>query len=84
MCVTFSEDGNQGKRDGAGHFFPDAGPARTLKGAEDIYEQTVVKPVPSQGSGRALSLPKGRSRYSFAGIPDGRCVSPSEAGVQEA
>ena len=34
-----------------------------------IYEQAVVKPVPSQGSGQALSLWKGRPQDCFPGIP---------------
>ena len=33
----------------------------------NTYEQAVVKPVPSQGSGQALSLSKGRSRESLRG-----------------
>ena len=48
----------------------------------DIYEQAVVKPVPSQGSGQALSLSKGRSRDCFAGIPPIDSASPG-SGRQE-
>ncbi len=36
----------------------------------DLYEQGVVKPVPSHGSGQALSLSQGRSRDFLAGGPD--------------
>ncbi len=35
----------------------------------DIYEQAVVKPVPSRGSGQALSLSQGRTRDLFARRP---------------
>jgi hypothetical protein len=34
----------------------------------DIYEQAVVQPVASPGSGQALSLPKGESRDFLAEI----------------
>jgi hypothetical protein len=42
----------------------------------DIYEQAIVKPVPSHGSEQALSLSRGRSRDFFAGIPHLYSASP--------
>jgi len=51
-------------------------------GFRGIHEQAVVKPVPSHGSGQALSLSKGRSRDSCAGIPHIYSASPG-SGRQE-
>jgi hypothetical protein len=44
--------------------------------SRDIYEQGVVKPVPSRSSGQALSLSKGRSWDFFAGSPHIYSASP--------
>jgi hypothetical protein len=48
----------------------------------DVYEQAVVKLVPSQGSGQALSQSKGRSRDFFAGIPHIDSASGPESGCR--
>jgi hypothetical protein len=48
----------------------------------DISEPAIVRPVPSHGSGQALSLPKGPSRDHLVGIPHIYSASP-DSGRQE-
>ncbi len=48
-----------------------------IRNLGDVYEQAFVKHVPYRlRSGQALSLPKGRSRDFFTGIPNIYSASP--------